>query len=263
MPEGHTIHRLARDHIKYFVGQKVSVQSPQGRFEMEARSISGKKITSIEAHGKHLMYYFGRTTVLHIHLGLYGKFRLFETPMPEPKGAVRVRLVAQTHGFDLNGPNQCELLSRQELIILRERLGQDPLRPDSDPNLLWNRLSRSKKPIGAMLLDQSIIAGVGNIYRSEILFLLQIPPGLHCNQLERTKFDLLWETTKQLLEIGVKYNRIITVSRDSASKSFSRLTSSERLNIYKKTKCPACGTKVTKTEMAARALYYCSKCQSD
>lgn len=91
MPEGHTIHRMARDHGKWFAGQRLTVASPQGRFESEAQSLNGKVLKTVEAHGKHLYYVFTGGSVLHIHLGLYGKFRLFKNPPPEPRGAVRVQ----------------------------------------------------------------------------------------------------------------------------------------------------------------------------
>ena len=100
MPEGHTIHRLARDHQKFFSGQKLIITSPQGRFESEAKKLSGKRLQSVEAHGKHLFYNFaGRSksspTRVHVHLGLYGKFRLHKNPAPEPRGAVRVRMIGE------------------------------------------------------------------------------------------------------------------------------------------------------------------------
>jgi endonuclease VIII len=261
MPEGHTIHRMARDHQKWVGGQKVEVTSPQGRFSEEAKRISGKFLTSIDAHGKHLFYQFGKQSHLHIHLGLYGKFRLFKTPMPEPKGEVRVRLVGETHGFDLNGPNQCELITAKEVLEIRNRLGIDPLRKESDPELLWQKIQRSKKPIGSVLIDQSMVAGVGNIYRAEILFLLHIHPARSAKDLSRTEFDELWSLTQRLLEIGVRYNRIITVTKDQAGKPLAGLTNQERLHIYKKDYCPECANPIAETEMAARTIYYCAKCQ--
>lgn len=261
MPEGHTIHRLARDHSKWFVGEKVRVESPQGRFADEAARVSGRLLTAVEACGKHLFYHFGKSAVWHLHLGLYGKFRLYKTPLPEPRGAVRVRFVGAERGFDLNGPNQCELISTAQARRLCRKLGQDPLRPDSDPQVLWDRISGSKKPIGSILLDQTMIAGVGNIYRAEILFLLGIDPMRSGSGLTMSEFDDMWSLTKRLMEIGVRYNRIITVPRFSTEKSFSRLSRAERLNIYKKEFCPRCGTAITLTELAGRKLFSCRRCQ--
>ncbi|MEM6331080.1 MAG: DNA-formamidopyrimidine glycosylase family protein, partial [Planctomycetota bacterium] len=75
MPEGHTIHRLARDHNRDLAGQKLRVSSPQGRFEEGAAQLDGRKLIDVDAHGKHLGYRFTGGHVVHIHLGLYGKFR--------------------------------------------------------------------------------------------------------------------------------------------------------------------------------------------
>lgn len=260
MPEGHTIHRLARDHSKWFTGEKVLVESPQGRFADESRRISEKTLKAVEAHGKHLFYHF-QSSVLHIHLGLYGKFRLHKTPLPEPRGAVRVRLIGKERGFDLNGPNQCELISTAEAKGICEKLGQDPLRCDSDPTVLWESVKKSKKPIGNILLDQAMIAGVGNIYRAEILFLLGIDPMRLGNELKKNEFDELWLLTKRLMAIGVKYNRIITVSPDPSEKALSRLTRKESLNIYKKDLCPRCNSVVSISELAGRKLFSCRQCQ--
>ena len=89
MPEGHTIHRIARDHHKWFAGQKLIATSPQGRFEDEAKRINGKTLRAVTAHGKHLFYHWNRNLIGHIHLGLYGKFRVHQNPAPEPRGAVQ------------------------------------------------------------------------------------------------------------------------------------------------------------------------------
>ncbi len=95
MPEGHTIHRLARDHDRDFASQKLQVSSPQGRFADGAKLLAGKKLKFVSAYGKHLCYEFTAGRLLHIHLGLYGKFRPHRVPPPEPRGAVRLRVVVR------------------------------------------------------------------------------------------------------------------------------------------------------------------------
>ena len=97
MPEGHTIHRAARDQRPMLVGKPLSIWSPQGRFEAGAAFLDGQTCTAIEAFGKHLIYRFGEDQALHVHLGLYGRFRAAKTPAEEPRGAVRVRLLSPTH----------------------------------------------------------------------------------------------------------------------------------------------------------------------
>ena len=262
MPEGHTVHRLARDHSKWLAGQKLEVSSPQGRFESEAKLLTGKTLKSVEAHGKHLYYTFSNKLVLHVHLGLYGKFRLHTAPPPEPRGAVRVRFLSRSHALDLNGPNQCEILSNEESLNSKAKLGEDPLRSDASPDRVWSRMVKSKKPIGQLLLDQTIIAGIGNIYRAEILFLLRIHPSRPSSSVQRSEFEELWDMSVRLLELGVKYNRIITVGRDDTDKPLSRLSTDERLWIYKKDHCPVCRSKTQAWLLGNRQMFACSVCQT-
>jgi len=268
MPEGHTVHRMARDHSKHLAGQIICVSSPQGRFAGEAKRLDRKRLVSASAHGKHLFYRWvnpkaarPREVVMHVHLGLYGKFRVHKNPPPEPRGAVRVRMIGDRRTIDLNGPTKCEILDSSQLQSLENRLGADPLNPKSDPESAFERLRRSKKAIGSALLDQSIIAGIGNIYRAEILHLMEIDPEKPSRDLSEDQLDQLWHLTVDLFQIGVKQNRIITVDLNSINKPISRLTKDERLLIYKKHKCSRCATAVRKWTLGARTMYACPKCQ--
>ncbi len=260
MPEGHTIHRIAQDHSRDFAGQKLKVSSPQGRFIDGAKLLSGKQLKSVEACGKHLFYRWAGKRTLHIHLGLYGKFRRHKLPAPEPRGQVRLRVIGKKHAFDLNGPNCCELLTSDEVEGIFERLGPDPLRSDADPERVWNRLSRSRAAIGTLLLNQSVIAGVGNVYRAEALYLLGMNPERAGNTLSRDEFDSLWKTIVDLLKIGKKYNRIIVADPDEVGKPRSKMNRSERLLIYKKEYC-RCGAKVKWSQLANRNMFACPVCQ--
>jgi endonuclease-8 len=258
MPEGHTIHRLARDHQKWFVDQKLIVSSPQGRFEEEAAKLSGKSIREVSAHGKHLFYHWNRNLLTHIHLGLYGKFRVHSNPASEPRGAVRLRMIGKNRTVDLNGPNCCELINKADFDKLKARLGQDPLRKDASPDVVWERISRSRAAIGTLLLNQAVIAGIGNVYRAEILYLAGIHPETPANQLKRENFDEIWKLTVDLLRIGVKQNRIITAGLD---RPLRKLKSSERLNVYKRKLCRDCNGKIKTWELGNRKMYACLKCQ--
>jgi endonuclease-8 len=261
MPEGHTIHRIARDHRKWFAGRELVVTSPQGRFESEADRLCGKRLREVTAHGKHLFYHWNRNLIAHIHLGLYGKFRLHKNPPPEPRGSVRLRMIGPERSFDLNGPNCCELIDQRELEALKLRLGEDPLRDDASADTVWNKVQKSRAPIGTLLLDQSVIAGVGNVYRAEILFLMGIHPQVPANQLEHNQFIKLWQLTTRLLEIGVHHNRIITAGLNASGRVSARLKASERLNIYKRSTCPVCNEPVQSWELASRKIYACGRCQ--
>lgn len=257
MPEGHTIHRAARDQRKMLVGKAVEVSSPQGRFSTGAEELSGQTCTAIEAYGKHLIYHFQLGSVLHIHLGLYGQFRTAKTPAAGPRGAVRVRMLSPTHVVDINGPNTCEILDQAGLNALTNRIGPDVLRVDADREKAWAKISASRAAIGQLLMDQSVIAGIGNIYRTEILWRQKIHPALPGKSLERTDFELIWNDAVKLLQIGVKYNSIITV--EGVTKSKTRY--GERVNIFAKETCPTCSAEIRKFEMAARRVFSCETCQ--
>lgn len=262
MPEGHTIHRLAQDHNKWFAGQKLTASSPQGRFSEGAKKLSGKVLGKVHAHGKHLFYDWGKST-LHIHLGLYGKFRIHKLPPPEPRGAVRIRVVSEERAFDLNGPTACELLTKTEIAALLDRLGEDPLRDDADPDVAWTKISRSRSAIGGLLLNQAVIAGIGNVYRAEILFLLGMHPATKGNTLTRGEFDEIWKLTTDLLKIGKRYNKIIVANPDEVGKPRSKMNRTERLLIYKKKFCGKCETQVDILNIAARKIYACPVCQPE
>ncbi|MDE0864788.1 MAG: Fpg/Nei family DNA glycosylase [Rubripirellula sp.] len=239
----------------------MKVSTPQGRFDEEAKKVSGRKICQVTADGKHLFYHWTRGELAHVHLGLYGKFRVHKNPAPEPRGAVRVRMIGRERSFDLNVPNRCELIDQQAYTQLRARLGEDPLHSGACADTVWDRCNKSRAPIGSLLLNQSVIAGVGNIYRTEVLFLARIHPELPANHLDRKQFDELWERTKTLMKIGVKYNQIITLGREQRDRPLSRLAASERVNIYKRDDCPRCGSGVKSWELGGRKMYACCNCQ--
>jgi endonuclease VIII len=257
MPEGHTIHRAALDQRPMLVNQNVSVSSPQGRFEGGAREIDQQVCIAIEAFGKHLIYRFENGFNLHIHLGLFGRFRTSKQPAAEPRGAVRVRMLSATHVVDINGPNTCEVLDDANFSALTKRIGPDVLRDDADPDLAWKRISKSKATIGQLLMDQSVIAGIGNIYRSEILWRQKVHPEAPGNSIDRSTFERLWEDSVALLAIGVKNNAIITV--DGVKKSRSKYR--ERVNIFNKPSCPTCHSDIRAFEIAKRRAFMCENCQ--
>ncbi|MEM1422399.1 MAG: DNA-formamidopyrimidine glycosylase family protein [Planctomycetota bacterium] len=261
MPEGHTIHRLARDHTKWFASQRVRTSSPQGRFEDGAGLLDKKRLRSIEAHGKHLLYRFERAPALHVHLGLYGRFRRLRAPFGEPRGQVRLRLLGDERGFDLVGPSACELLTEEVEGSIRGRLGFDLLRADTDLGALRERVTKSRAAIGRMLLDQSVFAGVGNIFRAEALFEARVHPERKASTLTDDEYDAMVASLTRMMRVGVKYNRIIAITEEEAGGKLGRVTSGERLRIYKAPACPACGGDVRSWDVGARTVYACEACQ--
>ena len=257
MPEGHTIHREARDQIPMLRRKILAVSSPQGRFMDGAMLLDGRRCMAVEAYGKHLFYRFAGGATLHIHLGLFGRFRKAKRPAAEPRGEVRIRMESPTHVVDCNGPTACEVLDDEGVAKITARLGPDVLRDDADPNAAWARISKSRAPIGQLVMDQAVIAGLGNIYRTEILWRQNIHPETPGRALERAAFDAFWADSAALLRLGVEQRAIITV--DGAARGKTRYGA--RTNIFKKATCPRCGAPIRPFTMAARKVFCCDQCQ--
>jgi formamidopyrimidine-DNA glycosylase len=268
MPEGHTVHRLARQHRKALAGQTIITTSPQGRFSTGAKRLNGQELKRVDAHGKHLFYRWAGGEILHIHLGLFGKFRLHNTkPAPAPTPNTRLTMTGDEATVYLAGPTVCELVDPPEEESIRRRLGPDPLRPGSgalkQTQFIAN-LARRRIPIGATLLDQRVIAGLGNIYRAETLFRTGIDPRLPANQLSDTAAARLWSEGTTLLRQGRRDGRIITVDpSDVGARRRSDLDRTQRLYVYKRAgePCRRCGTSVSVAEMAGRGIWWCTSCQ--
>ena len=257
MPEGHTIHRAAREHHHIFANQVLNVSSPQGRFAEGANVLNKTLCIGVEAFGKHLLYHFDNNRTLHIHLGLFGRIRKQKLPLNEPKGAVRVRLVGHSHVVDINGPTICKALETTDALMLMKKIGPDLLRCDAKPEFAFQKIAESKAPIGRLIIDQSVMAGIGNIYRSEILWRQAIHPLTPGKEISKNTFIRLWADAKYLLELGAKHNAIITVDKAKPS----RLKYREQVNIFGKDVCPKCDGKIRQFTIDSRRAFACETCQ--
>jgi endonuclease-8 len=262
MPEGHTLHRLARSQRAQFVGRTVAVSSPQGRFA-DAELVDGRVLEDVTAHGKHLFAAFG-DRVVHVHLGLFGKVRAGEGDPPPPVGAVRMRWVAESGWSDLRGPTACEVLSPSEVDAIHARLGPDPLAARPDGTKAFARIARSRAPIAGLLMDQAVVAGIGNVYRAEILFRHRIDPYLPGRLLDETRWPPLWADLVVLMRAGLRSGRIITTERTDRARRTGAARREDAHYVYRRhgLLCRLCGTPVLMQELAARKLYWCPACQS-
>lgn len=255
MPEGHTIHRLARDHRRWFTGHEVAVSSPQGRFADGAALVDGLTFETAEAWGKHLFHRFDGARFVHVHLGLFGKMPHHRSPAPAPRGTVRMRVVGNGHTVDLTGPNVCEVIGPGERDAIVDRLGPDVIRQDAEPQRAWDALQRRSVPIARALLDQSVLAGVGNVYRAEVLFVHGIDPQLPAQELDRSRFEAIWTTLRDWMRAAVDEHRIVTVAPDEAD-------GARRTYVYRQDDCLRCGDTVRRFDLSGRWAYACPTCQT-
>ncbi|MEO6605575.1 MAG: DNA-formamidopyrimidine glycosylase family protein [Aeromicrobium sp.] len=267
MPEGHTLHRLASELTESFGGQAVSSSSPQGRFDVGAARLDGRVLERAEAWGKHLLIDFaGLRERVHIHLGIYGSFVLAPADSPAV-GQVRWRVGSATSIADLRGPTVCELLEPDAADALVDRIGPDPLRSDADPDKAWLRISSSRAPIATLLMDQRVLAGVGNVYRAELLFRHQVDPDLTGRELDHETFTAMWVDLTVLMREGVRTGRIDTVDPEHEPEAMGRDPRVDdhggEVYVYRRTgqACLVCGTAVCSRVHAGRNLFWCPSCQ--
>ena len=292
MPEGNEIHRWAERHAAAFAGKKVRVDGPQGRFTDSPR-LDNRKLRRVLAIGKHLGYDFGPDRILHIHLGLRGDFTEGSGPLRPVKGALRLRIwnTAATrkaavpgehkrHAWyseddgtahiapediawiELRGPTDCSIFTQSKWDALTARLGPDPLNGDP-PDKALARIHKSKKHIGELLMDQRVIAGLGNIFRAELLYRARLSPFTPGRDVPEPTLRAIYAEAAVLLRHAMRDRRIVTTERKHRPSGKQKALRAETHYVYRRTgqPCLLCGADVKKKEVATRNLFWCPTCQ--
>jgi endonuclease-8 len=263
MPEGHTIHRAARMQTELLGGRRVTADSPQGRFVEGAAMLDGRRVAAIDAYGKHLLYAFDEPFWLHVHLGLFGRIRLGAGAPPPPRGAIRLRFIAAEGWMALSGPTACEIIDAADRKRLLARIGPDPLRADARPARVVARILGSSMPVGALLMDQSVVSGIGNVYRAELAFRARLAPSMPGRMLDRTAVLALWRDARTLLRAGTQTGRIVTTEPADRPHPRGPVRRGERYYVYGRAgrPCFICTTPIVSAAMAGRTVYFCPHCQ--
>ena len=265
MPEGHSIHRIANAFRNDYLGSKGKIISPQGRVESDAKLVSGRKLMESTAVGKQLFLGFDNDLTIRIHLGIYGKWNFYQVPIakaPDVWGQVRARFGVSTASADLRGPTVCEVVDQDGVNLVLKRLGPDPLNPDpkeAEALKFVSKVKNSKVPIGAALMNQAVISGIGNVYRAELLFRAGLNPKTPGEKINESALIGIWDDAVKLMRIGVKTGMMLT--RDDHLSG--RVMVKDRYFVYKREglECRVCNKKVLMEEFLARKLYWCPKCQ--
>jgi len=199
----------------------------------------------------------------------FGEAKAGEWEPPEPVGAVRLRLFNDHAVADLVGPNRCDLITDEERIKVESKLGPDPLdagaRSDAEAMERFAQVAHSKKrAIGEIVMDQSIIAGVGNIYRADALFLAGISPHRKGANISVKRLRELWVLICDLMNRGLAAGRLDTMDPDEApNPPIEGDEEASRWYVYHRTDrpCLRCSTPIREALMQNRRLFWCPSCQ--
>ena len=269
MPEGQVSHRNAIRFTAALVGHEVvRVEAPEPRLAGQdlGRRLPGEIVTAAEAVGKHHLLRFASGRVLHSHLMMSGAWRLLPAGRPPRRGGLFLALWTDRHCAALYRCPTVRLLEAGEpLPRALTAAGPDLLDPAVDPGAAAGaRLARAEpgREVGDALMDQRIVSGIGNVYKSETCFLTGIDPWRAVGSLTAEEAAALGATASRLLALGVSDGGPIRTWRPPDAPPRSR----ERTWVYGRggRPCRRCGTRVRSRGQgdANRTTYWCPTCQS-
>lgn len=264
LPEVETTRRGIAPHITERTVSGVVVRQPRLRWPMPALDhLVGHAVHTVERRAKYLLIGFDSGTLL-LHLGMSGSLRVLPTDTPPER---------HDH-FDLQFGDQClrlrdprrfgavlwtgQAVAEHELI---RRLGPEPLSEAFDADHLYAQARRRRIPIKQLLMNGSVVVGVGNIYATESLFLSGINPARACNRISRARIALLVERVKQVLARAIEQGG--TTLRDFQHEDGRPGYFQQELLVYGREgePCLTCGATIKARQIGQRTSAWCPRCQ--
>jgi len=157
-----------------------------------------------------------------------------------------------------------EVIDEGQVSDVVAKLGPDPLRGDADPSWAWARITKSRRPIGALLMDQTVIAGVGNVYRNELLFRHRIDPYRAGRGIGEAEFGAAWTDLVALMKVGLRRGKIIVVLPEHDHGPPSYRPGRPRTYVYRRAgeACRVCGGPIRTEVLEGRNVFWCPTCQT-
>lgn len=268
LPEVETVRRGLNRLVKGKVISKVEVTyAPMIKTGVDAfcQDLIGQEILDVDRRGKYLLIYL-TDHVLISHLRMEGKYNFFTDQVPANKHfhAFFTFIDGSTLVYqDVRKFGTMELLGKADVdaYFISRKIGPEPTEEDFDLEEFAKKLAKSKKPIKSHLLDQSLVAGLGNIYVDEVLFKAKVHPAQTSNQLSTDQVADLRQATIEVLQLGIeKGGSTIRTYKNALGMDG---TMQDYLQVYGKTgqACPRCQTEIVKIQLGGRGTHFCPKCQ--
>ena len=274
MPEGDTIHRAA-DTLQRAIGGQVvtrfeSVLPTLTRVDADT-PLRGRTVERVEARGKHLLIWFSGDLVLRTHMRMNGSWHIYRPGERWQRPHRDMRIVIETatmHAVAFSVP-VAELVTTSDLLHddVLQKLGPDLLSDEfSAEEAMEHMLAHEDVEIADLLLDQTVMAGIGNVYKSEVLFGARINPFIRVNQLTREQLAEIVAVATRFMRANVGASAtgsIVTYA--GMRRTTGRLDPSARLWVYGRggQPCRRCGTAISRQKQGpyARSTYWCPRCQ--
>jgi len=254
VPEGDTIHRTAVELRAVLEGRRI-VAVRSALVTLENADLAGKVVERVEARGKHLFFDLDDGRSVHSHLGMRGSWRVYPIASAPRATVESLRLLVETaeHAVVCRNAPVVEILRGKHPVAAR--LGPDPLRADFDvEKVLASLRAQGTRPIAEALLDQRVIAGLGNVYKSEVLFLCGISPFVAVAALDGAALETLVRAAARLLRANM----------GRGPRTTRRASDGSRVWVYRRSgqPCLRCGATVGMRRGAlGRSTYFCPTCQ--
>jgi endonuclease VIII len=273
VPEGDTLHRAANRLAPLLIGQPVRALELPRRVESTA-GIAGQRVIGVEARGKNLLMHFERGISLHVHLKMLGRIFIFAQDEQRRAGPDAVAVLdTEQHRVIVAHAPVARLIRTQDLArdLHFRHLGPDLLAPQLDLDEALARLRmRKETPLGEALMDQSAVAGLGNVWKSELCFNLKLDPFAPVSTVSDDELRALLQLArKQLKETVERVPRRIpdpfSPRYPTRQTRLDRRQGQKTMSVYERAgdPCYDCGTPIAMKRQGAqdRSTYYCPRCQ--
>jgi len=264
MAEGHAVARWG-DALRQVVGERVMAIGVPPRWRERAEHLRGATLIRVETHGKHLVLHFSSGWVVHTHAMQYGSWQVGEIGQKLRKEArfARLRLATERHEVVFFHGPVMEVLSLDELANHErfQSLGPDLLHDDFlVPRVFAALQQQGQREIGDAVLDQRIVSGIGNIYKSEGLFLAGINPRRPAADVSASEIEVLFAELIPLMQQGrFRYGMTVTLPDDLQLEPWMRNW------VYRRRgqPCFVCATQIEMFRQGEfqRTTYFCPHCQ--
>ena len=269
MPELPEVHTIASDLKKTIEGLSIDAVEIEKGYKVNpnnqelAQRLVGKRVDKVGRVGKNIVIKLTSGDYLTIHLAMTGRVLLKTAGTPkEPHQKVQIQLDNWVLRFcDARMFGKVSIWDGQEMRKLKEKYGPDVIMQEILPEDFMVRLKTKNTAIKNALLEQSIVAGLGNIYATDALWLAKIHPETKTKELDLERVAELLKAAKEILTEGILH-RGSTLPDEAYVDVFGKPGSQQNyFRIYGKTHCPDCKTKVEYKKLNGRGTYFCSSCQ--